>query len=87
MTAEPSIEQVLEVIGRVAGDHRSPADAGRDTPLLDGGFWLDSVHMLEAIIACEDTFGVVFDPALDFSDRTLVTVGTLWELIRAKQAR
>jgi acyl carrier protein len=87
MTPEPTLDQVLAVIGRIAGDHRSPADAGPDTLLMEGGFWLDSVHLLETVIACEETFGVVFDPALDFSDRTLITVGTLWDLIRAKQAR
>jgi len=87
LTPEPTLEQVLAVIARVAGDHRCPVDAGSHTPLTEGGFWLDSVHLLETIIACEDTFGVVFDPASDFSDRTLITVGTLWDLIRTKQAR
>ena len=87
MMTEPTVDQVLSVVSRVAGHHRSPADAGPDTPLTEGGFWLDSVHILEAIIACEDTFGVVFDTASDFSDRTLLTVGTLCDLIRAKQAR
>jgi acyl carrier protein len=87
MTTEPTLEQVLAVITRVAGNHRSPVDAGPDTRLTDGGFWLDSAHMLETIIACEDAFGIVFDPESDFSDRTLITVKTLWDLIRAKQAR
>jgi acyl carrier protein len=87
MTSEPTLGQVLAVVARVAGLHRSPADAGPDTPLVDGGFWLDSVHLLEAIIACEDAFGVVFDPGTDFNDRTLTTVRTLCDLIRVKRAR
>jgi len=87
MTSEPKPEQVLEVVAHVAGPHRSPTGAGPDTPLTEGGFWLDSVHMLETIIACEDKFGVVLDPVSDFSDRDLVTVKTLWDLIRTKQAR
>ena len=86
MITEPTIDHVLAVVTRVAGDRVSPAKVGPDTPLMDGGFWLDSVHVLETIIACEAAFGVVFDPASDFSDRTPITVRTLWDLIRAKRA-
>ena len=84
MTSEPTPEQVQAVVTRIAG--RSPADAGPDTPLMEGGFWLDSVHVLETIIACENAFGVVFDPETDFTDRTLITVRTLCDLIRTKRA-
>ena len=86
MSGEPTLEAVQAVVARVAGPHRSPADAGPDTPLAEGGFWLDSVHLLEAIIQCERAFEVVFDPATDFTDRSLRTVRTLFELVRARQA-
>jgi acyl carrier protein len=79
------IERVLAVIERVAGPDRTPPDAGPDTRLADGGFWLDSVHLLEAVIACEEAFEVVFDPETDFTDDTLRTVGTLHALIRSRR--
>ena len=86
MTVEPTIEQVQAVVARVAGRHRTPIDVGPNTPLTQGGFWLDSVRLLETIIACEEEFGVVFGPSTDFSNRTLITVSTLRDLIRAKRS-
>jgi acyl carrier protein len=86
MTGEPTLEQVQAVVARVAGRHHTPVDAGPNTPLTQGGYWLDSVRLLETVIACEEEFGVVFDPATDFSDRTLITVSTLRDLIRAKRS-
>jgi acyl carrier protein len=83
--SEITLEAVQLVVARIAGAHRSPPGAGPDTPLTDGGFWLDSVHLLETILACEESFGVVFDPETDFSDRTLKTVRTLFDLVRSKR--
>ena len=82
----PTLEQVVAIVMRIAGPSRSPADAARDTLLAEGGFWLDSVHLLEAVLACEEAFGVTFDPGSDFTDDTLRTVGTLLDLIRAKRS-
>jgi len=87
MTSTPTLDAVHAVVARVAGAHRSPAAPGPDTRLTDGGYWLDSVHLLEAIIACEDAFGVVFDPATDFTDDNLRTVGTLCDLVRRAASR
>jgi len=84
MTAPLSLERVQAIVRRVAGF--SPADAGPDTPLIEGGFWLDSVGLLEAIMACEAEFGVAFDPELDLSEARLTTVGTLFGLLQAKRA-
>ena len=84
MTTPLTLERVQAIVAGVAG--RSPAAGGPDTPLVDGGFWLDSVHLLEAIIACEIEFGVVFDPAADLGDERLTTVGALFDLILAKRS-
>ena len=86
MSADVTVERVQAIIARIAGPDRVPRDAGPDTPLRDGGFWLDSVDLLEAIIACETEFEVAFDPEADFSARTLRTVATLFRLIEAKRA-
>lgn len=85
MTSAPTIERVQATVARIAGLHGSPPDAGPDTPLTEGGFWLDSLLLLETIIACEEEFEVVFDPETDFTDQTLKTVRTLFDLIRAKR--
>jgi acyl carrier protein len=87
MTRELAIERVQSIIVRIVGPDQSPADAGPDTALVEGGFWLDSVHLLEALIACEAEFGVVFDPETDFTDEHLKTVSTLCDLIRTKRKR
>lgn len=86
MTREPTVERVRAIVAGIAGPERSPSRAGPDTPLRDGGFWLDSASLLEAIIACEAEFDVALDPETDFTDRALATVGSLCSLIRAKRA-
>jgi acyl carrier protein len=85
-TAAPTVERVLSIVTSVAGPDRCPAGAGPDTPLADGGFWLDSVDLLETVLACEEAFGVVFDSSVDLTDDGLRTVGTLCDLIRTKRA-
>lgn len=85
MTRPPTIELVLSIVARVAGPDRTPRGAGRNTPLADGGFWLDSVDLLETVLACEHAFGIQFDSAIDFTDHTLSTVGTLVDVIEAKR--
>lgn len=85
MTRTATLEEVVCIVERTAGSDRSPAGAGRDTPLADGGFWLDSVDLLETVLACEEAFGVVFDSGVDFDDQSLKTVGTLFDLIQAKR--
>jgi len=82
----PTLERVLSIVSGVAGAHRSPPGAGRETPLTDGGFWLDSVELLEIVLACEEAFGIVFDSTADLTDESLSTVGSLVELIQARRA-
>ena len=69
--------RLLVLLRRVAGADRTPADAGPDTPIREGGFWLDSVALLELIVAAESEFGVEFDPTRDFEEEPLRTVGSL----------
>jgi acyl carrier protein len=87
MTSEPTLDAVRAVVDRVGGAHGISGGAGPETRLTEGGYWLDSVQLLEAIIACEHAFGVVFDPATDFTDDNLRTVGTLCDLVRDAVSR
>lgn len=86
MTSGPTLERVQAIVARIAGPDRSPASAGPDTPLNGAGFWLDSVHLLEIILACEQAFDVVFDPEIDFTPESLRSVRTLFDLIQTKRA-
>ena len=81
---EPTLEGVQTIVARVAG--RAPIDAGPDTPLTEGGFDLDSLRLFRAILACEETFQVAFEPDSDFTAESLLTVRTLFELIRSKRS-
>lgn len=86
MTRALTLERVQALVAQVAGPDRIPSGAGPDTPLKDGGFWLDSVSLLEVIIACEAEFDVVLEPETDFTDQALATTRALFTLIRAKRA-
>jgi acyl carrier protein len=74
------------LVRRIAGPDRAAAPGGADTPLSDGGFWLDSIELLELVVACEDAFGITFDAARDFDAGALATLGTLAALVEAKRA-
>jgi len=87
MTSAPTLERVQAIVTGIAGPNRIPVDAGPDTPLQDGGFWLDSAAIVEMLIACEAEFDIVFDPETDFTDQAFSTVETLFELIRTKRTR
>lgn len=83
MIDDPTLEGIQAIVTRIAD--RSPVGAGPDTPLTEGGFDLDSLHLLRTILACEETFQVVFDPDTDFTAQTLQTVRTLTDLVRSKR--
>jgi acyl carrier protein len=81
---DPLFAQVRAIVNRIAA-HRVPALVGRDTRLSED-YWLDSVEMLEVVIACETELGVAFDERGDFDSGFLTTLGTLTELLRSKLA-
>jgi acyl carrier protein len=73
-------------VTRVAGTSRAPAESGTDTPLSEGGFWLDSVELLEVVVACESEFAITFDATRDFESDAFATLGTLAALVDRKRA-
>ena len=72
------------IVARVIGARRVPADAGAGTVLRDGGLWLDSMELLQVVLACEAQFGITFKPAEDLIGDGLETVGTLADVIRRR---
>jgi len=80
------LRRVQDLVARRAGPTRTPPDASPDTPLGADGFWLDSLDLVEVVVACEQEFGVTFEGESDLTESALRTVRTLAELIRAKGA-
>jgi acyl carrier protein len=82
---EATLAATRGIIEQVIGPARTPKDAGPDSRLGDG-FWLDSVELLEVIVACEQAFGIEFDDDSELEWRRLETLGALADLIRAKRS-
>lgn len=81
------LERVQRVVARTAGAARTPPDAGPDTPLGEAGFWLDSLDLLDVIVACEEEFAVTFEGETDVTVEALSTVRTLADFILSKGPR
>jgi acyl carrier protein len=84
MTVDPILERVQALVTEVAGPERAPTDADPGTPLGDSGYWLDSVDVLEVILACEREFGTVFEEGADLTPETLYSARRLDDLVRSK---
>jgi len=84
MTDDPILDRVLAIVARVSGPGRTPPDAGPDTPLGDEGFWLDSLDLLEVVVACENEFGTVLDQASGLTAKALESVRNLAQVIRTQ---
>jgi acyl carrier protein len=85
--AGETVAGVLATVSRTVGVHRLPPDAGPDLELTDGGLWLSSLELVEVIVGCEETFGVVLDPEKDLTPDALRTVGKLAATIEAVRTR
>ena len=84
MTDDRCVDRVLAVVTAVAGPARTPPAATADTPLGDEGFWLDSIAMLEIILACEREFDIVFDWESEITAEMLMTARSLADAVRRK---
>lgn len=81
------LDRLRGVVTRVVGAARVPADVNAHTALADGGLWLDSVELLQVVLASEEEFGIVFKPGEDLVGDGLATLGTFAALIRRRSAR
>ncbi|MGC4081177.1 MAG: hypothetical protein QM736_03440 [Vicinamibacterales bacterium] len=61
---DPIVDVVRAIVERVAGPACTPARADAATPLAQG-YWLDSMELLEIVLACEEHFGIAFEEASD----------------------
>jgi hypothetical protein len=85
--ADPLLLRVWKALADVAGAHRVPPAVNASCPLGPNGFWFDSIDLMDAILACEEVFGIRFDPEADFDASRLRTVGDLIELVRDRGGR
>lgn len=84
---DATLASIRVIVEQVAGSRRIPAQVGPETRLSEGGFWLDSVELLQVIVACEERFGIVFDANQDLTPDALETLATLTALVGAKCPR
>lgn len=80
------LQRVQAIVTAVAGDRRVPPGAGPDTPLGDEGYWLDSMDVLEVILACEQEFAMRLDQEFHLTADALQSARCLADLIRRKIA-
>jgi acyl carrier protein len=80
---DPVLDEIRALVERIAGPSRTPANAGPETRLTEG-YWLDSVELLEVLIACEVAFGIAFHDTRDFDGGAFETLGTFTHLVRSK---
>ena len=84
-TSDHVHQRIVAIVTRVAGPGRTPEEVGAGTKLADG-FWLDSIEMLDVVIACELEFGIVFNESQDLTPAALETIGTLTALVERRLA-
>lgn len=77
------VDRLLVIVMTIAGPQRTPADAGANTRLWGGGFWLDSIELMHLMLACDDAFG---PPAGALPPpESLETVGALAATLAARR--
>lgn len=81
-----ALNDVISVIrDSVNLHHLEPSRFTAETSLREGGLELDSVDILEVIVAVEHKFGVKVDDA-EQGKKYFRTIGTIAELVASKQA-
>ena len=78
-----TVERIAAIVARV-GHLGAQEHVNEDTPLVGGGVALDSVSVLELLLALEQEFGVEVDADELLRTKALHTVGTLAAFIDAK---
>ena len=81
MTDEEILTRIERLIAGIAGPERTPEHAGPDTPLGQHGYWLDSLDVLEVILACEREFGIVFEDGSSLNADALLSARKLAVLV------
>jgi len=84
MTVDPIFDRVRALVVRLAGPDRTPTSITPETPLGEGGFHLDSVELLDVMLACEDEMRIAFDGDPAANVRALESLKTLTSAVRER---
>jgi len=87
MGEQDDVARLVAILTQVAGPDRTPDGVGSETPINEGGFWLDSADLLEVVLACEEAFSVDLDPSAVFADGSALTVARLMDAVGAAKRR
>ncbi len=86
MSTDAVFNEVVNIIRTSVNLHHiEDARFAPDTSLRDGGLELDSVDVLEIIIAIEHRYGFKIDDA-EMGKKYFRTIGSITELVQAKHA-
>jgi acyl carrier protein len=85
--AAHDVTRLIAILTEIAGADRTPPHVRPETPLTEGGLWLDSADLLEAVLACEAAFSVRLDPPALFADLSTLTVARLMAAVDHARAR
>ena len=86
MSTNPVLSEVISVIRNSVNLHHLGAERFTpETSLRDGGLELDSVDILEIIVAVEHHFGVKIDDA-EMGKKYFRTLGTIAELVQTRKS-
>jgi acyl carrier protein len=77
------LARVLDIVRQIAGPNRTPPEPGASTRLWGGGFWLDSIDLLDLMLACDAAFGPVFASTPRSVMANIKTIGDLAAAIEA----
>ncbi len=81
---ESVLDRVVEILITMLQVERAPGEFDPDTPLFGTGLALDSVDVVEIVVALESTFGVSLDE--NEAPAALRTINTLVDAVLAKSA-
>ncbi len=85
MSTSPTLNDVVQVIrNSVNLHHLEESRFSPETSLREGGLELDSVDILEVIVAIEHKFGVKVDDA-EMGKKYFRTIGTITDLVQSRQ--
>jgi len=87
MSEQADVARLVEILTEVAGPDRTPERVSADTPLNEGGFWLDSADLLEVLLGCEAAFSVNLDPSTILPEESELTVARLMRAIDSVRRR
>jgi acyl carrier protein len=83
--AASSVDELRELLGRVLRLDKRVATLGVDTRLAGSMPELDSMAVINVVVAIEDHFGFTFDEE-ELTEEAFATVGTLAALVDSKRS-